>query len=223
VPWGRDRGWGKQMGFAPTPAVPRSPGSPYPPSPAKAETLSETPAPEDHAAIVGHVQGQAYAELLATDQLAREMAAGRVFVGFKEAPIVFPPTFKVRAGPTLLSRVTPNLAASLTHTTPRPLPRACSCPQVAKGVPGLSYSLKRSPAWTDRVLVRSNLPHRQAAPGAYYCCPDVATSDHKPVAAVMTLPLGEPRRRAAAGRGGGDGPLGCHPGTHNLRPTVAPK
>jgi phosphatidylinositol-bisphosphatase len=118
------------------------------------------------------VQGQAYSELLATDQLAREMAAGRVFVGFREAPIAFPPTFKV-----------------------------------TKGVPGLSYGLKRSPAWTDRVLVRSNLPHHAAAHGPYYCCPDVATSDHKPVAAVLTLPLSawQGRRGEAAGREGKGG------------------
>jgi hypothetical protein len=122
----------------------------------QAETLSETPTPEDHASIVARVQSESYRELLATDQLAREMAAGRVFVGFSEAAIEFPPTFKV-----------------------------------TKGVAGLSYGMKRSPAWCDRVLVRSNLPHRAAELGAYYACPSVATSDHKPVAAAMRLPLGE--------------------------------
>ena len=122
----------------------------------QAETLAETPVPEDHAAIVERVASQSYGELLATDQLARELAARRVFVGFAEAPIGFPPTFKV-----------------------------------AKGTQGLLYGLKRSPAWCDRVLFRSNLPHKPAVPGDYYCCPDIATSDHKPVAAVLQLPLGE--------------------------------
>jgi len=122
----------------------------------QAHNLAETPTQEDHAAIVNHVQAQSYQELLATDQLAREMAAGRVFPGFKEAPIEFPPTFKV-----------------------------------VKGEPGLVYGLKRSPAWCDRVVVRSNLPHKTAHVGAYYCCPDISTSDHKPVAAVMQMPLGE--------------------------------
>ncbi|GBF95749.1 inositol 5-phosphatase [Raphidocelis subcapitata] len=120
----------------------------------QAETLSETPTPEDHAAIVARVQSEAYRELLQTDQLAREMAAGRAFVGFTEAAIEFPPTFKV-----------------------------------SKGVAGLSYGMKRSPAWCDRVLVRSNLPHRAAEAGSYYTCPSIATSDHKPVAATLRLPL----------------------------------
>jgi phosphatidylinositol-bisphosphatase len=122
----------------------------------QAKSQAETPTPEDHADIVVRVKAEAYGELLAADQLAREMAAGRVFVGFKEAPIDFPPTFKV-----------------------------------VKGEAGLVYGLKRSPAWCDRVLVRSNLPHKPAAPVSYYCCPEVSSSDHKPVAAVLQLPLGE--------------------------------
>lgn len=108
---------------------------------------------------MARVQGEAYGELLATDQLAREMRAGRVLPGFGEAPIAFPPTFKV-----------------------------------TKGAPGLMYGIKRSPAYCDRVLWRSNLPHRAASAVAYYCCPQVATSDHKPVAAVLSMPLGEQRR-----------------------------
>jgi hypothetical protein len=37
-------------------------------------------------------------ELLPLDQLAAQRAAGRVFVGFREPPITFHPTFKVRRG-----------------------------------------------------------------------------------------------------------------------------
>ncbi|KAI8463778.1 MAG: Endonuclease/exonuclease/phosphatase [Monoraphidium minutum] len=124
----------------------------------QAASMAESPSAEDHADIVRRVQGQDYGSLLETDQLAREMREGRVFGGFAEAPIAFPPTFKV-----------------------------------IKGTPGLAYGLKRSPAWCDRVLVRSNLPHKPAAFGAYFCAPDVATSDHKPVAAVLQLPLVTPR------------------------------
>jgi hypothetical protein len=129
---------------------------PHPLALSKATTQSDTPTSEDHAAMVALVQAQDYAPLLAGDQLAREMRGGRVFPGFKEAPVCFPPTFKV-----------------------------------LKGEPGLAYGAKRSPAWCDRVLVRSNLPHKAAQLGAYWCCPEITTSDHKPVAATMQLPLGE--------------------------------
>lgn len=80
-----------------------------------------------------------------------------------------------------------------------PLPQT-SCPnlwsallQVRKGLAGCVYSPQRSPAWCDRVLVRSNLPHRQAQLGPYWSAEGIATSDHKPVAAVLQLPTGEAR------------------------------
>lgn len=65
---------------------------------------------------------------------------------------------------------------------------------MTKGVPGLQYNQKRSPAWCDRVLWRSNLPHKPAKCTSYSCQPSVATSDHKPVAAAFSLPLGAPRQ-----------------------------
>lgn len=36
--------------------------------------------------------------LYALDELQREMTAGRVFNGFKEAPIIFAPTYKYNRG-----------------------------------------------------------------------------------------------------------------------------
>lgn len=61
--------------------------------------------------------------------------------------------------------------------------------KVEKGEPGLSYANKRSPAWCDRVLFKSVLPHRKATCGQYYTVPDICSSDHKPVAAVLSLPM----------------------------------
>ena len=136
------------------------------------------------------VRAQDYGPLLAADQLAREMRSGRVLCGFSEAPISFPPTFKV-----------------------------------VKGEPGLAYATKRLPAWCDRVLVRSNLPHKTAQIGHYYACPAVATSDHKPVAAAMDLPLGawwltRATRRHGLGPGQermhGSGPTKHRPASCNL-------
>jgi hypothetical protein len=61
--------------------------------------------------------------------------------------------------------------------------------QVLKGEPGCSYGPKRSPAWCDRVLLKSALPHKRGSYSSYFASPDICTSDHKPVAAVLLLPL----------------------------------
>jgi hypothetical protein len=61
--------------------------------------------------------------------------------------------------------------------------------KVQKGEPGFCYAQKRSPAWCDRVLFKSTLPHKQATCNSYFTVPDICTSDHKPVAAVVALPM----------------------------------
>lgn len=61
--------------------------------------------------------------------------------------------------------------------------------KVHKGEAGFSYASKRSPAWCDRVLFKSVLPHKQATCESYFTVADICTSDHKPVAAVVCLPL----------------------------------
>jgi hypothetical protein len=60
---------------------------------------------------------------------------------------------------------------------------------VLKGEPGCSYIPKRSPAWCDRILLKSALPHKRGSYSSYFAAPDICTSDHKPVAAVLSLPL----------------------------------
>ncbi|WIA30252.1 hypothetical protein OEZ86_000342 [Tetradesmus obliquus] len=61
--------------------------------------------------------------------------------------------------------------------------------KVLKGEPGSIYGLKRSPAWCDRVLLKSALPHKRGSCSSYFAAPDICTSDHKPVGAVLSLPL----------------------------------
>lgn len=58
-----------------------------------------------------------------------------------------------------------------------------------KGQSGFIYTPKRSPAWCDRVLFKSALPHNQIVCNSYYAAPDISTSDHKPVAAQLSVPL----------------------------------
>lgn len=61
--------------------------------------------------------------------------------------------------------------------------------KVLKGEQGFSYDKKRSPGWCDRVLFKSVLPHKQASCSSYYTVPDICSSDHKPLAAVLSLPM----------------------------------
>jgi hypothetical protein len=58
---------------------------------------------------------------------------------------------------------------------------------VERGAPDTKYLTKRSPAWCDRVLLRSNLPHKRASFLSYYSAPALDTSDHKPVAALIKV------------------------------------
>jgi hypothetical protein len=52
----------------------------------------------------------------------------------------------------------------------------------------LAYSVKRSPAWCDRVLWRSNPGQVDAVTGLQYgSCEEIVTSDHKPVYATFLL------------------------------------
>eukprot|EP00897_Mesotaenium_endlicherianum_P010255 jgi/Mesen1/9258/ME000006S09258 len=62
-------------------------------------------------------------------------------------------------------------------------PSTCAC--VKKGTE-TEYLDKRFPAWCDRILWRS-LPGCAASLKSYQSCPQVLTSDHKPVRAVLEL------------------------------------
>eukprot|EP00775_Hariotina_reticulata_P010857 gene10857-11011_t len=61
--------------------------------------------------------------------------------------------------------------------------------KVAKGDSAFNYDPKRSPAWCDRVLLKSVLPHKGGSYDDYFTAPQVCSSDHKPVGALLSLPL----------------------------------
>lgn len=83
--------------------------------------------------------------------------------------------------------------AAAIHPVSFVLPLPCfplpALQQVDKGDPGFSYAPKRSPAWCDRVLAKSALPHKPGICSEYYTSPQICSSDHKPVTAVLSLPL----------------------------------
>lgn len=90
--------------------------------------------------------------LSAADQLRREMAAGRVFQGFTEAPTHFLPSYKFNSG------------TDTYDSSPK----------------------QRLPAFCDRVLWRARSPGAVSAP-FYESFMPLRTSDHKPVAALLTM------------------------------------
>lgn len=113
--------------------------------------------------------------LCGADQLLRQMAVFPAFRGFYEAPICFAPTYK-------LDRYVDNYSRDET-----------------------TGALKRTPAYTDRILWRCGFP--EAAPGSRpdiemlrYTSAKVYMSDHRPVSGTFSMTLqidNEGRRRAA--------------------------
>ena len=57
------------------------------------------------------------------------------------------------------------------------------------------YDPKRLPAWCDRVLWKSVFSSKKAEILDYYSAPEIASSDHKPVAALFRVPTGTSQLR----------------------------
>ncbi|KAH8816894.1 Endonuclease/exonuclease/phosphatase [Xylogone sp. PMI_703] len=105
------------------------------------------------------------------DQLTQERLAGRTLHGLVEPPVTFPPTYKYdnTKGPYL----TPD--HEISH---------------------FSWSKHRWPSWCDRILyldipswVRASHPDAKFTVHKYTALPIFPTSDHRPVAMSITIPL----------------------------------
>lgn len=109
------------------------------------------------------IRESSYGPLHRADQLCHAQRCGRALVGFREAPLAFPPTFKV------LRQLAPGNAADgyIQPKEPRKM---------------------RVPAYCDRILHHS-LPHLESALAIQRMHPvaDVTTSDHKPICARLAL------------------------------------
>ncbi|KAI9715057.1 MAG: hypothetical protein M1812_006174 [Candelaria pacifica] len=128
-----------------------------------------------------------YSHLFKADQLTHEIEAGRTFHGFSEAPIDFPPTYKFS------SRQAP----------------FNSDDEVAKW----EWARHRWPSWCDRILFLSPLnspnPTTTSKPATlqthgYMALPKMATSDHRPVALSVSVPLRANSKPSNGSEGGGD-------------------
>lgn len=102
-----------------------------------------------------------YSQLLKDDQLMREMRKSRCFHGLQEAPIKFPPTYKY----------------AMSH----------------RNGDDWNWSLRRWPSWCDRFLFLDSPSWMsklgKVVPHAYDALPLFATSDHRPVALSVSVPL----------------------------------
>lgn len=119
---------------------------------------------------------QHYSRLLPSDQLKREMQAGKTCHGLQEAPVDFPPTYKYS-----------DEARSA----------ATSQQQDDSDADGKEWrwAKHRWPSWCDRVLyldmppwMKSMNPAARVEVQRYKALPLMATSDHRPVACSFSIP-----------------------------------
>ena len=111
-----------------------------------------------------------YSNLLKEDQLSRELKAGRTCHGLKEAAIDFPPTYKYSD-------------------------EARAAADADQGA-AWGWARHRWPSWCDRILhlplppwMIDQNPDLAIKTGKYLALPLMATSDHRPVALSLSIPL----------------------------------
>ncbi|MCJ1225190.1 hypothetical protein MMC12_001839 [Toensbergia leucococca] len=123
------------------------------------------PQPTDNTADPRH-----YSNLLRKDQLAREMKAQRTCIGLQEASVNFPPTYKYSNNQRAVAEVDDGSS--------------------------WGWAKHRWPSWCDRILYL-DIPIWMKAENTlarinvheYTALPLMSTSDHRPVALSLSLPL----------------------------------
>lgn len=103
-----------------------------------------------------------FRHLLADDQLIQQIKAGKTLHGLSEAPINFPPTYKYDTD--------------------------SSKAVVLDGDQDWEWARHRWPSWCDRIFFWSR-ENADVEPQKYTCLPLFATSDHRPVVLVASVPL----------------------------------
>ncbi|CAD6273226.1 unnamed protein product [Miscanthus lutarioriparius] len=116
------------------------------------------------------VERHEWAALLERDQLRAEQKDGRVFAGWEEGRIAFPPTYKYVAGSDAYAML--SIANSSSSATAADSSRSRD-------------RKKRTPAWCDRILWRGEGMEQR-----WYARGESQFSDHRPVAALFSARLG---------------------------------
>ncbi|KAL4967560.1 putative inositol 5-phosphatase [Aspergillus stella-maris] len=121
-----------------------------------------------------------FTQLLKDDQLKREMGQSRCFHGLSEAPITFPPTYKY-------------------HHKAQAAARDLVQPD---RVPEWKWTSHRWPSWCDRILFLDTPPglgeEAKVRVLNYDALPVSPTSDHRPVALTVDVPVVEQKRTGEA-------------------------
>jgi hypothetical protein len=134
-------------------------------SPSPTDHIETFPQPHNDPSSPNH-----YSELFKSDQLNQERLAGRTCQGLIEAPITFPPTYKYDSKEPFL---TPDEELLKWH-----------------------WAKHRWPSWCDRILyldipswLKSQHPEAKIVTHKYSALPLQPTSDHRPVALDLSVPL----------------------------------
>ena len=138
------------------------------------------------------VQQGNWAELRPHDELTRLMVSGAVCPGFAEGTLAFPPTFKHIPGEPPLTEAAAAAAAAAADAS-------SAGGSVGPGRRAYECTKQRVPSWCDRVLWRSwPACAHEVELLSYDSMPQLASSDHSPVAATFALDLRRPLAPAAA-------------------------
>lgn len=137
-------------------------------------TCKIKPGPDDYQAYPQPTKDTSspkhFSHLLKQDQLTRELQAGRTYHGFKEEPIIFPPTYKYSDEQRAIADTDQQIK--------------------------WDWAKHRWPSWCDRVLYLDAPTWMQETSTltkikihGYSALPLLSTSDHRPVAFSCSIPL----------------------------------
>lgn len=137
---------------------------------------------EQHRRTMEMVVGEKWSDILALDELNREIAAERVLNGFTALQPAFPPTFKRSRQAVILPTHSSDAKGKKWDTTMDgndPLHTVSTF-----------YHPKRIPSFTDRILFKSQPTFRSNLRSYFFeSCEQAVSSDHKPVRAGFEVKL----------------------------------
>eukprot|EP00428_Durinskia_dybowskii_P069926 CAMPEP_0170390526 /NCGR_PEP_ID=MMETSP0117_2-20130122/19194_1 /TAXON_ID=400756 /ORGANISM="Durinskia baltica, Strain CSIRO CS-38" /LENGTH=646 /DNA_ID=CAMNT_0010646579 /DNA_START=65 /DNA_END=2005 /DNA_ORIENTATION=+ len=138
---------------------------------------------EQHKKTMDMVVAEKWEDILALDELNREIAAGRVLNNFTALQPSFPPTFK-RTRQESIQRIANGAKGGKEWDL---LPEICSD---AKRAVSTFYHHKRIPSFTDRILFKSLPAFKSNLVNHFFeSCEQAVSSDHKPVRAGFEVTL----------------------------------
>lgn len=120
-----------------------------------------------------------YSPIIAYDQLLGERAAGRVFKGFEEGTITFPPTYKYVPKEDVYER-RENKKVHTSHFR-------VVCGSIDLWCIGVIVFQKRVPAYCDRILYMTPAKSEHLTQQWYRRSLEPRCSDHKPVSSLFTV------------------------------------